>query len=238
MGVTVSSSHVSATPSSSHSSPAPSWGLSHRRQFSINSSKVSPSHRLHAVLHKLLEHRSLSRGAVLQEQTAPERVPHRVTSPASKPAPLWDSHRSQPPLGIHLLQCGEPFLPLLLHWPWCLQSCHTVSLLSLAGTVHSAPPPPPPFWLAQPWPAAGLSQSRLALAPLDMREASGMSSQKPPLCPPTITKTLPCKPTAIIHWMQSISHFLTIQLQKGLFISLYYTALAMKLSKTKNTKKK
>jgi len=29
------------------------------------------------------------RGAVLQEQVAPVRVPHRVTSPASSPAPAW-----------------------------------------------------------------------------------------------------------------------------------------------------
>jgi len=40
-------------------------------------------------LHELSQRGSLPRGAVLQEQAAPVWVPHRVTSPASKPAPAW-----------------------------------------------------------------------------------------------------------------------------------------------------
>ncbi|KAK4827032.1 hypothetical protein QYF61_013166 [Mycteria americana] len=78
-----------------------------------------------AVLHGLLQHESFPRGAVLQEQTAPAWVPHRVTSPASKPAPAWAPLSiapqvlpgtcllqrglptgSQPPSGIHLLWHG------------------------------------------------------------------------------------------------------------------------------------
>jgi len=47
MRVAVSSSHiVSAASSSSHSSPAPAWGPSHRRQFSTKFSYMGPSHRL------------------------------------------------------------------------------------------------------------------------------------------------------------------------------------------------
>jgi len=47
VGVVVSSSHlVSASPSSSHSSLAPAWGPSHRRQTTTNISNMGPSHRL------------------------------------------------------------------------------------------------------------------------------------------------------------------------------------------------
>ncbi|KAK4810986.1 hypothetical protein QYF61_014458 [Mycteria americana] len=56
MGVAVSSSHiVSATPSSSHSSPAPVWGPTHRRQSSMNFSNVGPSHGLQFFRNGLLQ---------------------------------------------------------------------------------------------------------------------------------------------------------------------------------------
>jgi len=42
-----------------------------------------------AALHELTQRGSSPWGAVLQEQAAPAWVPHRVTSPASKPAPTW-----------------------------------------------------------------------------------------------------------------------------------------------------
>ena len=42
-----------------------------------------------AILHELLHLGSLPQAAVLQEQAAPGWVRHRVTSPASKPAPAW-----------------------------------------------------------------------------------------------------------------------------------------------------
>jgi len=62
------------------------------------------SHPQETVLHELLQRESSSQGAalrellqcesfpwaaVLQEQAAPVWVPHRVTSPVSKPVPLW-----------------------------------------------------------------------------------------------------------------------------------------------------
>jgi len=43
------------------------------------------------VLHELLQHGCLPRGAALQEPAASMWVLHWVTSPASKPAPLWTS---------------------------------------------------------------------------------------------------------------------------------------------------
>jgi len=42
-----------------------------------------------AALHKLPQRGSFPRGAVLQAQAAPAWVPHRVTSPASRPALAW-----------------------------------------------------------------------------------------------------------------------------------------------------
>ena len=82
--------------------------------------------------------------------------------PASPWSSPWAAEES-------LLWCLERLLPLLLHWPWCLQSCffHVFSLLPqllLHGSFfvflnvlskkcyHLC-------WWAQPWPAAGLSWS-------------------------------------------------------------------------------
>jgi len=79
MGVTVSSSHiVSAAPSSS------GGGL--LTLFPYSSMGLLPREM---VLYKLLQCGSLPRAAVLQEQAAPVWFPHRVTSPASKPALVW-----------------------------------------------------------------------------------------------------------------------------------------------------
>lgn len=67
------------------------------------------------VFYELLQCESFPWGAVDQEQTAPACVPHKITNPASKPSPLHQSRGpdrsllpmgSQPPSGIHLLQCG------------------------------------------------------------------------------------------------------------------------------------
>jgi len=44
-----------------------------------------------AACHRLPQCGSLPWGTVLQEQATPAWVPHRVTSPASKPAPVWGS---------------------------------------------------------------------------------------------------------------------------------------------------
>lgn len=66
------------------------------------------------VFYELLHCESFPWGAVHQEQTAPACIPHKITSPASKPS-LHQSRGpersllpmgSQSPSGIHLLQCG------------------------------------------------------------------------------------------------------------------------------------
>jgi len=77
-----------------------------------------------AALHELPQGGSFPQAAVLQEQAAPARVPHGVTSPASKPALEWAPlstgpqvlagacssvglpRGSQLPSGIHLLCRG------------------------------------------------------------------------------------------------------------------------------------
>jgi len=91
---------------SSHSSPAPAWGPSHRRQFSTNFSNMR-SFPHATVLHELLQCGSPPSGTVLQEQTAPAWVPHGVTSPASKPALVWAPLSTGPQvLPVNLLQHG------------------------------------------------------------------------------------------------------------------------------------
>ena len=103
-----------------------------------------------------------------------------------QPASPWSSPRAA---GESLLWHLEHLLPLLLHWPWCLQSCfsHIISLLSPAevAVVQGFFP----FlnmlsqrryhrrWWAQPWPAVGSSWSQLALALSDIGEASSSFSQ-------------------------------------------------------------
>ena len=76
-----------------------------------------------AALHKLPQRGFLPRGAVLQEQVAPAWVPHRVTSPVSKPALAWAPLSMGPPPPAW----GFPFLNMLsqrryhhrwLAWPW------------------------------------------------------------------------------------------------------------------------
>ncbi|KAK4810807.1 LOW QUALITY PROTEIN: hypothetical protein QYF61_008779 [Mycteria americana] len=60
------------------------------------------------VLHKLLQYRyrSFPWGTVLQEQTAPVWVPHRVTGPARRPAPVWAPLHGPQILPGNLLQHG------------------------------------------------------------------------------------------------------------------------------------
>jgi len=91
MGVTVSSSHiVSAAPSSSgrrlltlfHCARVGSLS----RETVLHKLLQRESFPRAEALHELPQHGSLPRGAVLQEQASPVRVPHGVTSPASKPA--------------------------------------------------------------------------------------------------------------------------------------------------------
>ena len=215
MGVAFSSSHiVSATPSSSHSSPAPVWGPSHERLSSTNCSSMGPPRG-----HKSCQQTCSSVGSSLHrscQEPAPAWAPDGVTvsfghPPALAWGPPWATggdllHRGPPwaawaqptspwlspqAAGESLLQRLGHFLPLLLHWPWCLQSCfsHIVSPLSPAAVVEGFPPPTPFFtalpqrcydhgWWARPRPVAGPSWRQLALALSDTGEASGSSSQK------------------------------------------------------------
>ena len=106
MGVVVSSSHVvSAAPSSSRSSCAPAWGLSHRSQSSMNFSNVGPSHglqfltncssvgafhRVQSFRNRLLQHGSPTGSQVLPANLLQHGLPTE----------------SQPLLGIYLLWHG------------------------------------------------------------------------------------------------------------------------------------
>jgi len=95
--------------------------------------------------------------------------------------------------GESLLRRLEHLLPLLLHWPWCLQSCASQIFSLLSPAAIALVQLFPPFlnklsqrryhccWGAQPWPAAGPSWSWLALALSDIEEASSSFTQKPPL---------------------------------------------------------
>jgi len=92
---------------SSHSSPAPAWGPSHRRQFSTSCSNVSPSHGVPSFRNRLLQRGSLPWGAVLQEQAAPAWVPITLegvkeSEKWKKESPLVESQDSEQthPLGI------------------------------------------------------------------------------------------------------------------------------------------
>ena len=97
MGVTVRSSHVvSAAPSSSgaglltlfHCSSVGSLSWETVLQELLQCGSFPQA----SVFHELLQHVSLPWGAVLQAQTAPAWVPHRVASPPSTPTPAQTSH--------------------------------------------------------------------------------------------------------------------------------------------------
>jgi len=134
MGAAVSSSYVvSAAPSSSRPSPAPVWGSSYGRQFSVNCSHglqfftncpgVGPSHRVPSFRNRLLQRGSptgpqalpanlLQRGLVSPwghkswQEPAPARAPHGVTASFGHPPALaWG-----PPwaAGGDLLHHGPP----------------------------------------------------------------------------------------------------------------------------------
>jgi len=110
MRVVVSSSHiVSAAPSCSGGELLTLYPCSSMRSFPqdtvLNEFQRRSFPRV-AAFHKLLQPGSLPWGAVPQEQAAPAWVPHRVTSPASKPALAWAPLSKGP--GRNLLQCRLP----------------------------------------------------------------------------------------------------------------------------------
>lgn len=92
MGVTVNASHVVSTASSSSEGGLLTLFCSSMGSFPweivLHELLQHDSFQQAAVLHKVIQCRSFPQGAVLQEQTAPVWVPHMVTSPVSKPAPL------------------------------------------------------------------------------------------------------------------------------------------------------
>jgi len=99
-----------------------------------------------------------------------------------QPASPWSSPRAA---GKSLLQHLDHLLPLLIHWPWCLQSSFSHISSLFYPTVFF------PFiitisqrhyhhrWWAWPCTAACLCCSRLVLALSDTGEASGGFSQEP-----------------------------------------------------------
>lgn len=103
-------------------------------------------------------------------------------------------------LKTHLLPHGSPwaagesrpwhlgqFLPILLHWPWCLQGCSSPVLTPLSSCcfavfcalLSSAIPEVMPQSLV----GSGSMSELMASAPLDTGEVPGSSSQKPLLMP-------------------------------------------------------
>jgi len=124
-----------------------------------------------AALHKLPQHGFFPPGAVLQEQAAPVWVPHEVTSPVSKPAPVWASLSmgpqvlagacssaglptgSQSPSVIHLLRYGVPSTGYgcISAPPWTCMGCRGATCLimvfitsckgKLSAPASRGPPP-------------------------------------------------------------------------------------------------
>jgi len=149
-------------------------GPSHGRQFSTSFLPQESFPRA-AALHRLPQHGSFPRGAVLQEQAAAVWVPLGVTSPASNPALTWAPLStgpqvlpgacssaglptgSQPPSGIHLLWHGVPSTGC--RWvsaaPWTFTGCRDTACLTMVfstsckGRVSARTfrtPPPPSFF--------------------------------------------------------------------------------------------
>jgi len=118
------------------------------------------------VLHKLLQCESFPQGAVLQAQTTPAWVPHGVTSPASKPVPVWPplspwGHRScqepAPARASHELTVSFGHPPALGWGPprgcrwrsapqWTSVSCRITACFTMVFTTG---------WRGSPAPASG-----------------------------------------------------------------------------------
>jgi len=153
MGVVVSSSHVvSASPSSSLSSPAPAWGPSHGRQSFTNCSNMSPSHRLHfftnwssvCPFHGVLSfrYRLFQHGYPIRSQALPANLLQcGLLSPQVLPGACSSTRFAQ---GRSLLQTS---------------TCSSVSLPWAAGgdLLHCGPP-----WASGAQPASPWSSPRAA----------------------------------------------------------------------------
>jgi len=158
MGVVVSPSHVvSATPSSSHSAPAPVWGPSHGTQSSMNCPSVGPFHGVQSFRNRLLQRGSpmgsqalpanllqrglpSPRGHRSWQKPAPVRAAHGVTASfRHPPAPAWG-----PPwaAGGDLLHRGPPWAAgAQPASPWSSSRVARDSLLW--HLEHLLPLPPP-----------------------------------------------------------------------------------------------
>jgi len=142
MGVMVSSSHaVSAASSSSGGGLLTLCPCSSLRSLS----RETVPHKLlqresfprAAALHRLPQHGSFLRVAVLQAQAAPVWVPHRVTSPASKPAPSWVPLSMGPQvLAAACSSMGSPWGHSLLQ----ASICSGMGVPSTSYRWRSAPP--------------------------------------------------------------------------------------------------
>jgi len=85
-----------------------------------------------AVLQKLLHHGSFPWSPVLQKQTAPVWVPHGVTRPARRPAPVWAPLPGVTPSFGHIYLVQHEVLHGLQ-----LDICSTVDLHGLQGNLYS-----------------------------------------------------------------------------------------------------
>jgi len=219
MGVAVSSSHVvsAAAPSSSGGGlltlcPCSSVG-SLSWETILHKLLQRESFPWAAALHELPQCGSFPWGAVLQEQAAPAWVPHRVTSPASKPAPTWAPLSMGPqvlagvcssmgfPWSHSLLQayiCSSMGSSTGYRWisapPWTSMGCRGTTCLTMVfitgcrgkiSALASGAPPPPPSSLTLVSAELFLSHS---LTPLSQ---TAISMQVFPLLKYVISETLP-----------------------------------------------
>jgi len=110
-----------------------------------------------AALHELPQRGSFPRGAVLQAQAAAAWVPHRVTSPASKPAPAWAPLSTGPQvLPGACSSASSPRGNNLLQAPTCA-GVESISWATSGYLLHHGPP-----WTAGGQPASPWSSSRAA----------------------------------------------------------------------------
>ena len=190
MGVAVSSAHIfpaassSSGGDSSHSSPAPTWS-SLQQETALHKLLQHELLPQAAALHELPQHGSFPWGAVLQEQAAPAWVPHRVTSPASKPAPAWAPLSTGPQvLSGPCSSAGSPRGHSLLQ----ASACSSVGSLPWATggyLLHRGPP-----WTAEEQPA---SPSRVA------REGSLLPTFQAPPPPSFFTDLGVCRGVSLTY---------------------------------------
>jgi len=166
MGAEVSSSHVvSAAPSSSGGGLLTLCPCSSVRSLSwetvLHKLLQCESFPSVEVFHKLPQRGSLPRSAVPQEQAAPAWVPHRVTSPATKPALVWAPLSMAPQvLAGACSSMGSPQGHSLLQ----ASPCSSVgSLPQGAGgyLLHHGPPWTAAGQPASPWSAPGAAGESL-----------------------------------------------------------------------------